>query len=591
MSCGRFVDQVLCWTGWYGLAAAKTYTETNPSANVVMLEAAATLGGVWAEHRLYPDIKSNNMLGTYEYSDFPMKEETFGVKPGEHIPGHVMYKYLQSYAETFDIYRRIRFRSKVETVERTDSGEWLVTVTYPASKRDSKTILAKKLILATGMTSEPFVPHLDGAESFGAPIFHLRDFKDHADTIQTAKNVVILGGGKGGWDAAYTYASAGVHVDMVIRPSGHGPVWIVPPYVTPMKKWLEKLLTTRLLTWLSPCIWGAADGFGRVRNILHGTPLGRWIVDTFWKILRNDVVRLIGYDNHPETKKLRPWTDPFWIGCGIGVLNYPTDFFDLVRTGKINIHIAEVSKLSDRTVHLATSDTINADVVLCATGWKHTPSIRFLPDGMDIKLGLPHRSSTPDELAARADAEILARFPRLRNQPQLSVAATLEPLPEEKGGELNAPTEIRPYRLYRFMVPPAFIFDRSIGFVGAVLSLTTSMCAQTQALWMTAYLDGRLPLLVASSKTGEETTATKDDVLWETALHSQFGKWRFPIGYGPVVPEAVSEALPYTDLLLRDLGLQIHRKNGKLAEWFEPYGPEDYRGLVMEWKRKEGLDD
>lgn len=549
------------------------------------------MGGVWAEHRLYPALKSNNMLGTYEYSDFPMEEETFGVKPGEHIPGHVMHKYLRSYAETFDVYRRIRFQSKVESVEQTDNGRWLITIINTAPDSESKMILSKKLIVATGTTSEPFMPDLRGAESFGAPIIHLKDFKDHADTLKTAKNVVVLGGGKGGWDAAYAYASAGVHVDMIIRPSGHGPIWMAPPYVTPLKKWLEKLVTTRLLTWFSPCVWGAADGFGSVRNLLHGTTLGRWMVDAFWKVLRNDVVQLNGYDNHPETKKLKPWTDPFWIGCGLGVLNYPTDFFDLVRTGKINVHSAEVSRLSDRTVLLSNGDTINADVVLCATGWKHTPPIRFLPDGMDIKLGLPHLSSNPDTLAARADAEILARFPRLRDQPQLSVTPTSESLPEEKGGGSDVPTEIRPYRLYRFMVPPAFISDRSIGFVGAVMSLTTSICAQTQALWITAYLDGRLPLPVASSRAGEEeATATEDDVLWETTLHSQFGKWRFPIGYGPVVPEFVFEALPYTDLLLKDLGLESHRKNGKLAEWFEPYGPEDYRGLVAEWKRNEGFD-
>ena len=110
------------------MAAAKTYIEVDPSEIVVVLESAETLRGVWAEHRLYPGLMTNNMLGTYEYSDFPMDEASFGVKPGEHIPGHVVHKYLHAYAKKFDVYRRIRFRSKADTVGKQDVGGWLISI-------------------------------------------------------------------------------------------------------------------------------------------------------------------------------------------------------------------------------------------------------------------------------------------------------------------------------------------------------------------------------------------------------------------------------------------------------------------------------
>lgn len=35
-------------------------------------------------------------------------------------------------------------------------------------------------------------------------------------------------------DAAYAYAAEGVHVDMVIRQNGNGPVWISYPWVSSM---------------------------------------------------------------------------------------------------------------------------------------------------------------------------------------------------------------------------------------------------------------------------------------------------------------------------------------------------------------------
>ncbi len=79
------------------------------------MEASSTPGGVWAKHRLYPGLKSNNMLGTYEYPDFPLDSETFGVKPGEHIPGTVLHEYLTKYAEKFGILDKIRCNSKVVT--------------------------------------------------------------------------------------------------------------------------------------------------------------------------------------------------------------------------------------------------------------------------------------------------------------------------------------------------------------------------------------------------------------------------------------------------------------------------------------------
>ena len=39
-------------------------------------------------------------------------------------------------------------------------------------------------------------------------------------------------------------------------------------------------------------------------------------------------------------------------------------------------------------------------------------------------------------------------------------------------------------------------------------------------------------------------------------------------------------------MLLRDMGLEGHRKSGMVAEWTEPYGPEDYKGLLYEWVSK-----
>lgn len=376
--------------------------------------------------------------------------------------------------------------------------------------------------------------------------------------------------------------------------SGHGPVWMAPPYVTPFKKWLEKLVHTRLLTWMSPCIWGSADGFPGIRNLLHGTVIGRFLVDRFWGILGGDVISLNKYDAHKNTAKLKPWTEAFFTGCTFSILNYPTNFFELVKGDKVNIHIADITSLSPGKVHLSSGEVLSTDALLCATGWKRTTPLKFLPQGLETQLGIPTaQSSEPqDTLVACVDAEITSTYPRLRYQPAQN--KLLKPLTNHDPADPNE-AELSPFNLYRFMVPAdeELIETHDIAFAGYLMNFMTSTMAQTQALWIAAYFDGAIsPLSPHASSTHPPTaTATtqqrqfKDiaSLQYATLLHNRFGRWRYPSGWSGKLPDFVFDALPYVDLLLGDLGLETHRKGSTFREVTEPYGPEDYVGVVQEW--------
>lgn len=588
---------------------AKTYLQITPSARITILESAETIGGVWCQGRLYSNLKTNNLLGTYEYSDFPMDSTTFGVKDGEPIPGPVVHRYLKAYAEKFDIHRRIRFSSRVDTVMQDDKGGWKIGFSERlGNKTTSKSIVSKRLVIATGLTSEPYVPQFAGQEDFGAPIVHVGCLKEHESLTHDSKEVIIMGGSKSGWDSAYAFASAGVHVNWLIRESGHGPNWMAPPYVTPLRKRLEKLVSVRSLSWFSPCIWGEHDGFGWVRRLLHTTMIGRFIVDAFWKILAHDVITLNGYNKHPETQKLKPWTPAFWVASSLSILNYPTDFFEYVRNGTIKVHIADLKHLSHKTVHLSTGESIRGDAMICSTGWKPCSTITFLPEGMDKRLGLPQTCPRPTSAEAarvsEADATILQRLPRLRDQPIRGPARKelkdLRALDSRHHPALARGEEEEPYRLYRFMVPPAFINERSIGFSGALMTVHTAMVAQAQALWLTAYFaQGLAPDCQHRQQQQQQQQHMRytDDgnlepsfdieaVTDETVLHSRYCKWRYPIGFGLRFPDFAFDVIPYIDMLVQDLGLVWRRKKSAWGELFDPYGPKDYRGLVDEWRVK-----
>ncbi|RAL11863.1 flavin-binding monooxygenase-like protein [Aspergillus homomorphus CBS 101889] len=590
------VDVTIIGAGWSGLVALKTYHQVHPDASIVLLEGADSVGGVWAQHRLYEGLKSNNMRGTYEFSDFPL-DDSFGVAPGEHLPGTVIQRYLASYVKHFGLGPYIRLRRRVRIIQHEPDTTWTLTVDHLDDEDKSTSALhTRKLIMATGMTSQAYLPTFRGQESFTPPLLHIKDLRHHQAQIfapppskETLKeqSIVIFGATKSAWDAIYAASTTTPYrVDWIIRSTGHGPTWMAPAYVTPLKIWLEKLVTTRLLTWFSPCIWGSADGCSTTRRLLHGTWLGRKIVDGFWWVLRNDVLTLNNYAGHPETKKLMPWISPFWIASGLSILNFPTDFFELVRSGRVRVHVDELAGLRGDTVELGSGTVIeNVRALLCATGWKAKPEVQFVPAELEQELGLPEaRDCVAPEVVRLADQEIRRRFPRLQRPPRM--VEGYKPLAKDAPAAAS-----HPLRLTRFMVPvdAQLAKERSIAWIGMTMTINTPMVAQTQALWVTAWMSNKLAVKSAE-KCPDHARAlllkhqpdADPDLVWETTLHTQFGVHRYPGGFGRRNPDFVFDALPYIDLLLRDLGLDYRRKGGRLR-WLEPYGVEDYCGLVEEW--------
>ncbi|RJE25980.1 Flavin-binding monooxygenase [Aspergillus sclerotialis] len=544
-------DLIVVGAGWFGLAAAKHYIQLHPSDRVAVVESASSCGGTWAEHRLYPGLKSNNMVGSYEYPDFPMSEAIYGVKPNDHIPAATLHQYLTDYAKHFDVFNRIAFNSSVDTIEKERDSGWRVHI---LSKQGPAVIETKRLVLATGLTSLPNIPTYPGQESFNAPFFHAKDFCSRADTLASSKNVTVIGGAKSAYDVSFAYVQAGVTVDLIIRPDGNGPVWLSPPFVTPLKRKMEELLHTRCLTWFSPSPWGDEDGFSLPRTFLHGTKIGQVLVHNFWHALSSDIIEMNGYDDHrsPSLAALKPWTSAFWTGSGVSIHNFDSDLHDLVKQGKIRVHIANITHLTPGQVHLSTGKSLNSDAIICATGWKKAPSFQF--SNWDARIC---RSDTDmDKLAKAADDEILSRFPILKSQP---------PLRGERKPSM-------PIRLYHFMVPPALWEDQTLAFAGMISSVSTSICASLQGLWISAYFDGKL-----------DRSPNEAQVVQEAVINSQWGRWRYPCGYGGDVADFAFDAIPYFDVLLRDLGLKNHRKASPMAEITDPYKPWDYKDVVEEW--------
>ncbi|KAF5672052.1 fad-containing protein [Fusarium heterosporum] len=546
-------DVVVVGAGWFGLAAAKAISQIEPDAKLAVLESAESCGGTWSKNRLYPGLKSNNMKGTYEFPDFPMSEKIYGVKDNSHIPGAVLHRYLTDFAKSFGFYDRIQFHTAVDLVERNGDAGWRLTVKSPTG---SRFVTTQRLVLATGLTSTPNMPAYKNADKFGLPLFHAKDFCAEAPNLKVRKAIVV-GGAKSAFDVAYALVHDGAEVDLLVRPTGNGPVWIAPPFVTPLKKRLDQLLNIRWMTWFSPCPWGGADGYAGARNFLHGTSVGRFIVNNFWKALSGDVISANDYDSHPELQKLKPWHSAFWIGSGLSILNYDSSLFDLVKQGKIRVHIDDIGSLEPGRAILTSGNVIDTDAIICSTGWKKESTIKFA----DTNLGLACSPDKKRALNQLADAKVLSLYPGLKEQPKLNVK----------------PKEADPLRYYRFMIPSGMVKSRDLAFAGMISTVSTATCATIQGHWIAAFLAGKIDSIPVSDK----------EITEEIMLHTQWGKWRYPCGYGADLPDLVFEGLPYCNMLMKDLGVETHRKSGWFQELTSPYLPADFKGLVEEWKAKE----
>ncbi|KAI7099760.1 dimethylaniline monooxygenase (N-oxide forming), partial [Hortaea werneckii] len=440
------------------------------------------------------------------------------------------------YADRFGITDLVRLQTKVLVADHQDDdqGGWILTLKHAEQQHEYK-LYARRLVLATGRYSDPFLPHFAGQETFGGRIFHGKHFSSNRDTLETAKAVTVFGASKSAWDAVYAYAIAGVKVNWIIRPHGHGSCWMAPPFVTPLKQWIEMLANTRFLTWFSPCIWGDADGYSSIRSFLHGTAIGRGIVNTFWSILGNDVLTLMNFDAHPETAKLKPRMPPMFTGDSFSILNYDADFMELVKSDIIQIRTAEFDHLSPGKVHLSDGSEFESDAMLASTGWKHVPPLKFLPEGIERELGLPHEPShhpPPEDLAnqheliQQADVEILDRFPRLKDQPVWN--KDYVPVTEAKGIETNDSVtphkQLTPYMLHRFIVPPSerFLRHRDTAITGMSGNFSNTITAHIQGLWISAYFQGRLAKDPAAA-VGNETAM--HDLRYQTVLHNRWGRW------------------------------------------------------------------
>lgn len=204
--------------------------------------------------------------------------------------------------------------------------------------------------------------------------------------------------------------------------------------------------------------------------------------------------------------------------------------------------------------------------VVFATGWVPGPSMFEPQTALELGLPAPLEAQDPatasywDALESKADAEILASYPILKEAPKAAITEMI--------------ASRTPFRLYRRIIPYSLAAadDRSLIVLGMLANLQYSMYSEIAALWGISWMENLLP--------EHSNPRSKAEIDAEIARFNVWSAKRYP-PRGRKFMVAGGEIQDIIDLLMGEMDLKIHRK-WWLSDTFIVYRAQNYKGIVKD---------
>jgi cation diffusion facilitator CzcD-associated flavoprotein CzcO len=199
-------DVVIVGAGFSGIYQLHKLRRLGFSVRV--LDGADDLGGTW-HWNCYPGARVDTQVPIYGYSDESLWRDWNWT---ERYPG---WEELRSYFEfvdkKWDLKKDIQFKSWV-TAARFDENEirWTLTISNQSS------VKARFVILATGSSSPPYIPKIEGAETFVGPKHHTALWPREGLSLE-GKRVAVIGTGASGVQVVQEAAKVARHLTVFQR--------------------------------------------------------------------------------------------------------------------------------------------------------------------------------------------------------------------------------------------------------------------------------------------------------------------------------------------------------------------------------------
>ncbi len=424
----------------------------------------------------------------------------------EYAPWERVHDYLQKYADLFHITERIRFQTCVMSIDKedlkNDAIPWIIHVETIDGQKE--TYQVDFVVIATGVYSKPVIPNFLGQNKFSGSIVYPFMIKS-SDQVEN-KRVVVIGTGKCATDMAILAGRFARSCHLVFR-KAH---WMAPRAI--MGGYLPlRYLVTRV----------ANIPYIPFPNAPH-TALFRFLHRKFpnfsLKMSANisaDILATHGADLYGDKIFIPQYT--FRHEDSLQTLT--ADFGRLKKEGRIVAKLASIDEILDETtIRLDSGEEIQADMIICATGF--VKKFPFFSEKTAQMLGL--------EIISNGDTKI---------------------------------------NLYRQILPVGI---PNIGFIGFTISLTYCLMTEVSSHWLSDYFLKRLKLPSTEEMYAEieERHQFLDD-MFRTHKYQPVYYW-----LGPV------------EILLKDMGLALHRTSNWITEYFGVYRPDRIKGLHEERRLK-----
>jgi dimethylaniline monooxygenase (N-oxide forming) len=258
-----------------GLCAAK-YLLQKGAREVVIYEVGSKIGGLWCYDNdngmssAYRTLHINTAKNITNFSDVPFDDDV------QMFPDHGdMYRYLQKYADTFDLTSKVRFNARVTDIRPADGYSDERPVWQVKTIHDDTRVF-DRVVVATGHLHNP--AHVDiFRDTFGGEYLHSHYYKEPLPFV--GKRICIVGIGNSAADIASDVCVNSATTVIVAR-SG---VMIQPKMIFGIpftditlklfKPWIPPKVRKTILAFLVRLVHGRMEqyGFRPVTERVHTT--------------------------------------------------------------------------------------------------------------------------------------------------------------------------------------------------------------------------------------------------------------------------------------------------------------------------------
>lgn len=225
------VDVLVVGAGFSGLRALHHLREKGYRTHLI--EAGDDVGGTWYWNS-YPGARVDIESLEYSYA-FDDELQLEWEWPERYAAQSDVLRYLQHVADRFDLRRDISFGERVQSATYDEaSATWLVTTDRGEQWR------SRFFIPAVGFLSTPYVPDIQGRESFAGQLVHSARWPEGGIDF-AGKRVAIIGTGSTGVQLIPQIAESAESLTVLQR----SPMWVVPLQNTPMPEEYQTRIKAR----------------------------------------------------------------------------------------------------------------------------------------------------------------------------------------------------------------------------------------------------------------------------------------------------------------------------------------------------------